>query len=134
VMAVLWISHALIRTGEIVMTTKNAPARPGRRRPTFTGWLPVRDTDWRDQALCRGRETEVFFPEGDQPTIIAKSICRRCPVRRDCLAHALERSERYGIWGGLTERERQLLRARIARVLRAAAAASTIGDDGPVAA
>jgi WhiB family redox-sensing transcriptional regulator len=124
-----------IHTGDNVMTTKKAPARPGRRRPTFTDWLPVGDADWHDNALCRGRDTEVFFPEEDEPTIVAKSICRRCPVRRDCLAHALERGERYGIWGGLTERERQLLRARIVRNVRAIPAASVPGDDdGPIAA
>lgn len=116
------------------MAARKAPARPGRRRRAFTGWAPVRRRDWRDDALCAGRETEVFFPEGDQPTIIAKSICRRCPVRADCLAHAIENGERYGIWGGFSEHTRDLLVARIAATTAAAAAMGPGDDDGPVAA
>lgn len=114
------------------MAAKKAPARPGRRRPSFTGWAPVEQSNWREEALCAGRETEVWFPEGDQPQIIARSICRRCPVRPDCLAHAIEHGERYGIWGGFTEHTRALLVARIAATRRSTA--TTGDDDGPVAA
>ena len=116
------------------MAAKKAPARPGRRRPSFTGWAPVQRPDWRDDALCAGRDTEVFFPEGEQPTIIAKSICRRCPVRPDCLAHAIERGERYGIWGGFTEHARALLVARVAGRGATTPATTPGDDDGPVAA
>lgn len=116
------------------MAAKKAPARPGRRRPPFTGWAAVRRPDWRDDALCSGRDTEVFFPEDDQPAIIAKSICRRCPVRADCLAHAVEHGERYGIWGGFTEHARALLIARIAAGAGGVPATRPGDDDGPVAA
>ena len=110
----------------------NEGTRPGRRRPAFTGWEPVRRPDWREEALCSGRDTEAFFPEGDQPAIVAKNICRRCPVRPDCLAHAVEHRERYGIWGGFTEHARALL---VSRLTGAPAQASEAGgDDGPVAA
>ncbi len=116
------------------MVAKKAPARPGRRRPPLTGWADVQHSDWRESALCEGRDTEVFFPEGNQPTIIAKSICRRCPVRPDCLAHALAHRERHGIWGGFTEHARALLVARIARSSPEAAAERSGDGDGPVAA
>ena len=116
------------------MVTKKAPARPGRRRPPLTGWADVQRPDWREEALCAGRDTEVFFPEGDQPTIIAKSVCRRCPVRPDCLAHAIGHRERYGIWGGFTEHARALLIARIAESRGAMTANRSGDDDGPVAA
>ena len=116
------------------MATKKAPARPGRRRAAFTGWQPVRHPDWRDGALCAGRDTDVFFPENDHPAIIAKGICRRCPVRSDCLAHAIEHRERYGIWGGFTEHARALLVARIAERNDVRFKAQAGGDDGPVAA
>lgn len=116
------------------MAAKKAPARPGRRRPPFTGWGPVRRRDWRDEALCSGRDTEVFFPEGDQPAIIAKSICRRCPVRLDCLGHAVEHGERYGIWGGVTEHTRSLLVARIAATRDSMPPVRPGDGDGPVAA
>ena len=114
--------------------TTRPPARPGRPRRSFTGWVAVQDPDWRDRALCTGRDTEVWFPEDDQPAIVGKSYCRRCPVRADCLAHALERGERYGIWGGLTEHERDLLRARILAARTSPPGRKPGGDDGPVAA
>lgn len=92
---------------------KTPPARPGRIRKTISGWAPVADPDWADRALCSGRDTEVFFPEGEQPDGVARAYCRRCPVRSDCLAHAIENDERYGVWGGVTEHTRELLVARL---------------------
>lgn len=118
------------------MTTKKAPARPGRLRRAARAAGP-RSLDWTSDASCAGRDTELFFPEGDQPTIIAKHVCHRCPVRTDCLEHALVTDERYGIWGGLTEHERHLFRVRItASTVQAISTASGRhgGDDGPVAA
>jgi WhiB family transcriptional regulator, redox-sensing transcriptional regulator len=115
------------------MPSKNAPARPGRLRRTFAGWSAVSDPTWWWRALCAGRETEVWFPDDGEPVIVAKSYCRRCPVRSDCLAHAMERVEPYGVWGGLTEHERGLLRARVSAA-SASAARRSGGDDGPVAA
>lgn len=113
------------------MEGKKAPARPGRLRPGTRAWGPGR-ADWTHDALCSGRDTDAFFPEDDQSAIVAKSICRRCPVRADCLEHALRTDERYGIWGGLTEGERDLLRAGIAE--SAPRAGGPGDDDGPVAA
>ena len=115
------------------MSRKKAPARPGRRRRPFAGWSTVTDPDWWRRALCSGRQTEVWFPDEHEPAVVAKSYCRRCPVRSDCLAHAMERVEPYGIWGGLTEHERELLRVRVASSVPAAARRAG-GDDGPVAA
>lgn len=105
------------------------PARPGRRRPTSADWPPVHDPRWREKAHCLGRDGELFFPEGDQPTAIATDICRHCQVREDCLAYAMGHDERYGIWGGLTEAERAELRAE-----HGGARHGSPGDDGPVAA
>ena len=80
------------------------------------------DTDdlaWQDRALCRKLDPEAFFPtRGTQPDD-AKEACVFCPVRYDCLAYAVERGDRYGVWGGLTERERRpLVRAYRARFPR----------------
>lgn len=56
-------------------------------------------TGWDDAAACRGRETRIWF---DQHTVdFAISVCRRCPVARQCLAEALDRSETCGVWGGV---------------------------------
>lgn len=117
------------------MTTKKKapPARPGRSRKTISGWVQVQFPGWRERALCTGRDTELFFPEGEQPTLVAKAYCRRCPVRDDCLAHAIEHDERYGIWGGVSEHTRELLVARIRRE-QSRQTWQQPGTDGPTAA
>ncbi|MGB3954135.1 MAG: WhiB family transcriptional regulator [Brooklawnia sp.] len=67
--------------------------------------------DWPLLAKCRGMN-DALFPEGkDQKR--AKTICMGCPVRAQCLAEALDNRIEWGVWGGMTERERrQLLRQR----------------------
>jgi WhiB family redox-sensing transcriptional regulator len=67
---------------------------------------------WQARALCAQTDPEAFFPEKGGSPRLAKAVCRRCPVRAECLAFALEHDERFGIWGGLSERERRRLRAR----------------------
>lgn len=68
--------------------------------------------DWRDRALCAETDPEAFFPEKGGSTRAAKRVCASCPVRAECLEFALDGEERFGIWGGLSERERrQLYRA-----------------------
>lgn len=76
--------------------------------------------EWHDRANCIGVKTEVFFPDSANPskTLWAKDICRGCPVKAECLEGALERRERFGVWGGLSTGERGILlrnRARRAR-------------------
>ncbi len=66
--------------------------------------------DWAKEALCFGADTSMFFPEqGSGTTREAKeaiSMCKKCPVRVECLMHALNLPESFGIWGGLTYRSR----------------------------
>lgn len=77
--------------------------------------------NWRLRAACRGPETALFFPpanaerrdERDARERRAKSICRECPVRTQCLDHALHVGEMHGIWGGLNESERRGLQESI---------------------
>ncbi len=78
---------------------------------------------WEPSAACRTTDPQVFFPTTDghgseQTTEAAKRVCSRCPVRRACLAHALENQEPVGIWGGLTTRERGRLLAKMLRAPR----------------
>ena len=68
------------------------------------------NTDWRDRSLCAQTDPEAFFPEKGGSTREAKRICTGCEVRAECLEYALGRDERFGIWGGLSERERRRLR------------------------
>ena len=62
---------------------------------------------WRLDALCAETDPEAFFPEKGGSTREAKRICSRCEVKSECLEYALMHDERFGIWGGLSERERR---------------------------
>ncbi|PQM49961.1 MULTISPECIES: WhiB family transcriptional regulator [Mycolicibacter] len=68
---------------------------------------------WQDRALCSQTDPEAFFPEKGGSTREAKKICQRCSVRSECLEYALAHDERFGIWGGLSERERRRLKRGI---------------------
>lgn len=75
--------------------------------------------DWQLHAACRGVDSSLFFhPEGERGAArsarenSAKEVCMRCPVRAECAAHALAVREPYGVWGGLTEDEREELMGR----------------------
>ncbi len=67
---------------------------------------------WQEQALCAETDPEAFFPEKGGSTREAKKICTGCEVKAQCLEFALANDERFGIWGGLSERERRRLRRR----------------------
>ena len=68
------------------------------------------EPDWQERALCAQTDPEAFFPEKGGSTREAKRICSGCEVRAECLEYALAHDERFGIWGGLSERERRRLR------------------------
>jgi WhiB family transcriptional regulator, redox-sensing transcriptional regulator len=74
----------------------------------------VQDLDeslgWQERALCAETEPEVFFPESGGSTLKAKLVCQKCPVKVECLDYAINHDERFGIWGGLSERERRRLK------------------------
>ena len=72
------------------------------------------DLSWQDAALCAQTDPEAFFPERGGSPAAAKRVCRSCEVRAECLEYALEHDENFGVWGGLSERERR-------RIKRAAA-------------
>ncbi|MFV0435573.1 MAG: WhiB family transcriptional regulator [Leucobacter sp.] len=82
--------------------------------PVFLGIPSRRDENealaWQADALCAQTDPEAFFPEKGGSTREAKRICESCEVRAECLEYALENDERFGIWGGLSERERRRLR------------------------
>ena len=67
---------------------------------------------WQAEALCAQTDPEAFFPEKGGSTREAKKICQQCDVKSECLDYALANDERFGIWGGLSERERRRLRRR----------------------
>jgi WhiB family redox-sensing transcriptional regulator len=67
---------------------------------------------WQERALCAQTDPEAFFPEKGGSTREAKRICESCEVRAQCLEYALDNDERFGIWGGYSERERRRLKQR----------------------
>ncbi len=87
--------------------------------PGAQGWR----WDWQLAAQCRGRDDLFFHPHGEREPArsdrerAAKALCARCPVRRECADHALTMGEPYGVWGGVseTEREEQLHGPRVVR-------------------
>jgi WhiB family redox-sensing transcriptional regulator len=102
--------------------TQAAGAAPASYRPdalamagVFDAGLPGADTEelgWQERALCAETDPEAFFPEKGGSTREAKKICTGCEVKAECLEYALANDERFGIWGGLSERERRRLRRR----------------------
>jgi WhiB family redox-sensing transcriptional regulator len=85
---------------------------------------PAVDKSWQDFANCLGVDPDLFFPERGASTREAKEVCRGCVVREDCLEYALANGEKFGIWGGMSERERRRIRRQRA-LARAAAEAKT---------
>jgi WhiB family redox-sensing transcriptional regulator len=75
--------------------------------------LEAEELSWQERALCAETDPEAFFPEKGGSTREAKKICTGCEVRAECLEYALTNDERFGIWGGLSERERRRLRRRV---------------------
>lgn len=76
------------------------------------GTAPGRES-WRDGALCAQTDPDAFFPETGHDPLLARMVCAGCQVRSECLDYALSRGERYGVWGGLSERERRRLAATL---------------------
>ncbi|CAB5065842.1 unannotated protein [freshwater metagenome] len=68
------------------------------------------DKSWQMLSNCLGVDPDLFFPERGASTKDAKAVCQGCIVREDCLEYALTNREKFGIWGGLSERERRRIR------------------------
>ncbi|WP_258534575.1 WhiB family transcriptional regulator [Streptomyces sp. PT12] len=68
-------------------------------------------TDWSAQAACRTTDPDELFVQGAAQNR-AKAVCTGCPVRTECLADALDNRVEFGVWGGMTERERRALLRR----------------------
>ena len=112
------------RTGDVrdndrvTKTAKGANYRWPPQRPwSKVTNCPARDTvetvedqEWRKLANCLGVDPDLFYPDRGASTREAKNVCRGCVVREECLEYALSTGEKFGIWGGLSERERRRIR------------------------
>jgi WhiB family redox-sensing transcriptional regulator len=67
--------------------------------------------DWAPRAACRAEQPDKLFVRGAEQNK-AKTMCAGCPVRTECLAEALDNQIEWGVWGGMTERERRALLRR----------------------
>lgn len=92
---------------EVVVAMADTRRLPG---PNADIW------DWQIEGLCRGMDSAYFFhPDGERGPARArreakaKEVCHRCPVLEQCRKHALTVQEPYGIWGGLSESEREVI-------------------------
>lgn len=72
----------------------------------------VSSPEWTRRALCAEVDPNIFFPEIGENVSVVKKICKACDVREECLKYSLDNDERFGIWGGLSEKNRRQLRAR----------------------
>lgn len=68
-------------------------------------------TDWAKQGACRRDDPDMLFVQGAAQNRV-KAVCQACPVRTECLADALDHRVEFGVWGGMTERERRALLRR----------------------
>lgn len=105
-------------SGECRPPRNQKPHAEGQQRLTFRDLgfddlFSSVEQEWHDQALCAQTDPEAFFPEKGGSTREAKRICQACGVRDECLEYALLHDERFGIWGGLSERERRRLKKRL---------------------
>ena len=66
--------------------------------------------NWIPKAACKDLEKNLFYPLRGQSTLPAKKVCYTCPVRIECLEYALALTEKLGVWGGCSERERRRIR------------------------
>ncbi len=86
--------------------------------PTSSLVLANADYSWRNLAICRDTDPDLFFPVGTTGYALvqidrAKQVCGECPVNAECLEYALETNQDSGIWGGTSEEERRQLRRRM---------------------
>lgn len=89
--------------------------------PARTAMALFIDQPWVDEALCAQTDPELFHPDKGGSNRQAKAVCAACPVQAECLDWALTTGQQYGIWGGLSERERHPRHTKIAGAERTAA-------------
>jgi WhiB family transcriptional regulator, redox-sensing transcriptional regulator len=107
-LAVQDVDHPALSDDALTVVT-SAPRQGEAPLVTPENANPLLNAGWRQDALC-SQDPELFQVEAAQNQ--AKLICRGCPVRTECLAEALDSGNEFGVWGGMTERERRALLQR----------------------
>jgi WhiB family redox-sensing transcriptional regulator len=100
------VDLSLVETGDLEIDDETGDLGGGEGLIGTGEALPP-ELAWQERALCAQTDPEAFFPEKGGSTREAKRVCMSCEVRAECLDYALAKDERFGIWGGLSERERR---------------------------
>ena len=121
------LEHLTLRCIFLELHLRNYSCRIHRRRCNELGGIESasgeerqvqrfseEELPWAEEALCAYVDPDVFFPEKGGSSREAKRICAQCAVRDECLDYALANDERFGIWGGLSERERRRFKRKLA--------------------
>jgi len=92
------------------------PDEPTPLKVTVVGTIQLPEAalpmgPWVKHAACKGVDTNLFYPERGEPTRHALEVCKPCTVKAECLQYAIDNSERWGVWGGMTERQRRRIRS-----------------------
>lgn len=74
--------------------------------------VPFDPMPWKELASCKDVPTKFFFPQQGESNAVALMICQQCPVTKECLQFALDNCERFGVWGGKSERWRRSFRSQ----------------------
>lgn len=74
--------------------------------------------DWMQDGTCGEVDGDLWFPEKGDSSREVKAVCAGCPVRTECLEYALANDERFGVWGGTSEKERRRIKRQRARARR----------------
>lgn len=90
---------------EEIETVLGLPLDPS---PEWSAW--VDSFEWGHRGLCRGVNPDLFYPERGVSSREAKAVCQECPVRLECLEYGTTRVEKFGVWGGRSEKERRRIR------------------------
>lgn len=80
------------------------------KEESLNNLLRLQELWWQVDANCNDKDADLFFPNRGASTREAKKICSECPVQEHCLEYAIVNAEKFGIWGGLSERERRKIR------------------------
>ena len=95
------------------MTTPELSMKSTLGQSSSLGIIPesrYTSEEWKLEGVCRTVDPDLWYPENSSPAWEAKRLCRNCPVVTQCLEYALDNKEMFGIWGGLSPRERQRIR------------------------
>jgi len=102
--------HTVVRSGPGAARGGSKGRTPLDAAAALIAEVTASEHRWQDRANCLGVDPDLFFPERGASTREAKTVCRGCEVRENCLEYAIDHSEKFGIWGGLSERERRRVR------------------------